>query len=101
MTDIENREKNDFENEDADDLLSRDPEEASRALERITQIFAEANERDNLPERDPENPDNYYFESVTGKPSRTLAYKQIGNAVPVELARRIGVQLVVAISEVR
>ena len=57
MTDIENREKNDFENEDADDLLSRDPEEASRALERITQIFAEANERDNLPERDPENPD--------------------------------------------
>ena len=28
-------------------------------------------------------------------------YKQIGNAVPVELARRIGVQLVVAISEVR
>ena len=31
-------------------------------------------------------PDNYYFESVTGKPSRTLAYKQIGNAVPVCLA---------------
>lgn len=31
-------------------------------------------------------PDNYYFESVTGKPSRTLAYKQIGNAVPVRLA---------------
>lgn len=35
-------------------------------------------------------PDNYYFESVTGKPSRTLAYKQIGNAVPVRLAYNIG-----------
>ena len=31
-------------------------------------------------------PDNYFFESVSGKPSRTLAYKQIGNAVPVRLA---------------
>ena len=31
-------------------------------------------------------PDNYFFESTTGKPSRTLAYKQIGNAVPVCLA---------------
>lgn len=31
-------------------------------------------------------PDDYYFESLTGKPSRTLAYKQIGNAVPVCLA---------------
>lgn len=31
-------------------------------------------------------PDNYYFESVSGTPSRTLAYKQIGNAVPVRLA---------------
>ena len=35
-------------------------------------------------------PDSYYFESVTGKPSRTLAYKQIGNAVPVRLAYNIG-----------
>lgn len=34
-------------------------------------------------------PDNYYFESASGKPSRTLAYKQIGNAVPVLLAYRI------------
>ena len=34
-------------------------------------------------------PDNYYFESVTGKPSRTLAYKQIGNAVPVCLAHSV------------
>lgn len=31
-------------------------------------------------------PDNYYFESKKGPPSRTLAYKQIGNAVPVRLA---------------
>ena len=31
-------------------------------------------------------PDDYYFESTSGKPSRTLAYKQIGNAVPVCLA---------------
>lgn len=31
-------------------------------------------------------PDNYYFESICGKPSRTYAYKQIGNAVPVYLA---------------
>lgn len=34
-------------------------------------------------------PDNYYFESVSGKPSRTLAYKQIGNAVPVCLAHSV------------
>lgn len=34
-------------------------------------------------------PDNYYFESASGKPSRTLAYKQIGNAVPVLLANKI------------
>lgn len=34
-------------------------------------------------------PDNFYFESVSGKPSRTLAYKQIGNAVPVRLAYTI------------
>ena len=38
-------------------------------------------------------PDNYYFESVTGKPSRTLAYKQIGNAVPVRLAYHIASSL--------
>lgn len=34
-------------------------------------------------------PDNYYFESKKGKPSRTIAYKQIGNAVPVLLAYKI------------
>lgn len=31
-------------------------------------------------------PDDYYFESVSGRPSRTSAYKQIGNAVPIRLA---------------
>lgn len=34
-------------------------------------------------------PDDYYFESVSGKASRTPAFKQIGNAVPVCLAERI------------
>ena len=34
-------------------------------------------------------PDNYYFESISGKPSRTYAFKQIGNAVPVLLAYKI------------
>lgn len=38
-------------------------------------------------------PDNYYFESVTGRPSRTLAYKQIGNAVPVCLSYSIAAAL--------
>lgn len=34
-------------------------------------------------------PDDYYFESVSGEPGRTAAYKQIGNAVPVLLAEKI------------
>ena len=34
-------------------------------------------------------PDDYYFESVSGKLSRTTAYKQIGNAVPVCLAEKV------------
>ena len=38
-------------------------------------------------------PDEYYFESVSGKPSRTDAYRQIGNAVPVRLAYAIAEQL--------
>ena len=38
-------------------------------------------------------PDNYYFESASGRPSRTLAYKQIGNAVPVRLANCIATAL--------
>ena len=38
-------------------------------------------------------PDDYFFESVSGKPSRTDAFKQIGNAVPVRLAYVIAQQL--------
>ena len=38
-------------------------------------------------------PDDYYFESTSGKPSRTLAYKQIGNAVPVCLAYSVAAAL--------
>ena len=38
-------------------------------------------------------PDDYYFESVSEKPSRTEAYKQIGNAVPVLLAQKIAAKL--------
>jgi DNA (cytosine-5)-methyltransferase 1 len=38
-------------------------------------------------------PDDYYFESFTGMPSRTCAYRQIGNAVPVLLARRLASKL--------
>ena len=34
-------------------------------------------------------PDDYYFESVSGTPSRKTAYKQIGNAVPVRLAESV------------
>lgn len=34
-------------------------------------------------------PDNYYFESASGRPSRTAAFRQIGNAVPVLLAEKI------------
>lgn len=38
-------------------------------------------------------PDDYYFESATGKPARTTAFKQIGNAVPVLLAQKIAEKL--------
>lgn len=38
-------------------------------------------------------PDDYYFESVSGKPSRTNAFKQIGNAVPVLLAEKVATAL--------
>jgi DNA (cytosine-5)-methyltransferase 1 len=34
-------------------------------------------------------PDDYYFESATGIPSRTSAFQQIGNAVPVLLSECI------------
>ena len=39
-------------------------------------------------------PDDYYFESKTGKPSRTTAFKQIGNAVPVLLAEKIATKMI-------
>lgn len=38
-------------------------------------------------------PDDYFFESVSGRPSRTDAFKQIGNAVPVLLAQKIAAKL--------
>ena len=38
-------------------------------------------------------PDDYYFESASGKPARTPAYRQIGNAVPVLLAQKIAEKL--------
>ncbi|OWV14727.1 DNA cytosine methyltransferase [Fibrobacter sp. UWH1] len=38
-------------------------------------------------------PDDYFFESASGKPSRTDAFKQIGNAVPVLLAQKIAAKL--------
>lgn len=34
-------------------------------------------------------PDNYFFESESGRLSRTAAYRQIGNAVPVLLSEKI------------
>lgn len=44
-------------------------------------------------------PDNYYFESQSGKPSRTLAYRQIGNAVPVCLAYHIAMAMLNGFNE--
>ena len=38
-------------------------------------------------------PDNYYFESASGPPARTPAFSQIGNAVPVLLARKLAERL--------
>lgn len=38
-------------------------------------------------------PDDYFFESISGKPSRTPAFKQIGNAVPVLFAQKIAESL--------
>ena len=38
-------------------------------------------------------PDDYYFQSCSGKPSRTPAYPQIGHAVPVLLAEKIAEKL--------
>jgi len=38
-------------------------------------------------------PDNYFFESISDKPGYTSAFRQIGNAVPVLLARKIAEKL--------
>lgn len=38
-------------------------------------------------------PDDYYFESRNGVPARTSAFGQIGNAVPVLLARKVARKL--------
>jgi len=38
-------------------------------------------------------PDDFYFEGQTEKPSRTSAFKQIGNAVPVLLAEEIAIEI--------
>ncbi|MGB8246564.1 MAG: DNA cytosine methyltransferase, partial [Chlorobium sp.] len=38
-------------------------------------------------------PDNYYFESSNDFPGRTSAFRQIGNAVPVLLAKKIAEKL--------
>lgn len=38
-------------------------------------------------------PDDYYFEGANCKPARTHAFRQIGNAVPVLLARRIAAKI--------
>nr|NJM01974.1 DNA cytosine methyltransferase [Desulfobacula sp.] len=38
-------------------------------------------------------PDDYYFESSNGIPSRTPTFRQIGNAVPVLLSRKIADKL--------
>ena len=38
-------------------------------------------------------PDDYYFESNSGIPARTPVFQQIGNAVPVLLARKVAEKL--------
>lgn len=38
-------------------------------------------------------PDDFYFEGESEKPSRTSAFKQIGNAVPVVLAEEIALKI--------
>lgn len=43
-------------------------------------------------------PDDYFFESSISEPRRTPAFRQIGNAVPVLLARRVADKLKEALS---
>ena len=38
-------------------------------------------------------PDDYYFEGAGVRPSRTHAFRQIGNAVPVLLSRGIAARI--------
>lgn len=38
-------------------------------------------------------PDDYYFEGASDRPARTEAFRQIGNAVPVLLSRRIAAKI--------
>ncbi len=38
-------------------------------------------------------PDDYFFEGVSEKPSRTSAFKQIGNAVPPLMAEKIAIKI--------
>ena len=38
-------------------------------------------------------PDDYYFEGTSDRPTRTEAFRQIGNAVPVLLSRRIAAKM--------
>lgn len=38
-------------------------------------------------------PDDYFFEGIKLKPSRTAAFKQIGNAVPVLLSKKVALSL--------
>lgn len=40
-------------------------------------------------------PDDFYFEGESEKPSRTAAFKQIGNAVPVGLAEEIAKNMII------
>jgi DNA (cytosine-5)-methyltransferase 1 len=39
-------------------------------------------------------PDDYYFESVSGTPAMASAFKQIGNAVPVLLSKKLAERLI-------
>ncbi len=43
-------------------------------------------------------PDDYYFESISGKPARTYAFRQIGNAVPVLMAEKLALAIPTHIS---